>query len=49
TMTNGRPHWTPPPLLDIGQPRTNGYHHPTLYPTEPDSGNDDGETDSPAT
>ncbi|MDR3662002.1 MAG: HNH endonuclease signature motif containing protein, partial [Mycobacterium sp.] len=47
TMTNGRPHWTPPPLLDIGQPRTNGYHHPTLYPTEPDSGNDDGETDSP--
>ncbi|MUL63211.1 hypothetical protein BOO86_01930 [Mycobacterium sp. CBMA 234] len=48
---DGRVHWTPPPLLDVGQPRTNQYHHPTLYPTE--SGNDggdgdgDSETDSP--
>jgi hypothetical protein len=46
TMKNGRAHWTPPPLLDVGQPRTNQYHHPTLYPPE---GEDvDGESDSPA-
>ncbi|MUL67926.1 hypothetical protein BOO86_25875 [Mycobacterium sp. CBMA 234] len=45
TMKNGRAHWTPPPLLDVGQPRTNQYHHPTLYPTE--AGDDDGESDSP--
>ena len=43
---DGRTHWTPPPLLDIGQPRTNEYHHPTLYPTESES---DDETDSPTT
>jgi len=43
---HGRTHWTPPPLLDVGQPRTNHYHHPTLYPTE--SGDDDGETNRPA-
>ena len=43
---NGRTHWTPPPLLDVGQPRTNHYHHPTLYPAE--SGDADGENDSPA-
>ncbi|BBX83642.1 HNH endonuclease signature motif containing protein [Mycolicibacterium aubagnense] len=48
TMNNGRPHWTPPPLLDIGQPRTNHYHHPTLYPTEGEDSDDDGESDSPA-
>jgi hypothetical protein len=42
---DGRAHWTPPPLLDVGQPRTNHYHHPTLYPAE---GEDvDGESDSP--
>ncbi len=46
TMKNGRTHWTPPPLLDVGQPRTNHYWHPTLYPAE--SGDDDGETDRPA-
>ncbi|MUL68339.1 hypothetical protein BOO86_27980 [Mycobacterium sp. CBMA 234] len=46
TMKNGRAHWTPPPLLDVGQPRTNQYHHPTLYP--PERGDNDGETDSPA-
>ncbi|MEN4446112.1 DUF222 domain-containing protein [Mycobacterium sp. SM3041] len=47
TMANGRAHWTPPPLLDVGQPRTNHYWHPTLYP--PESGDDDGgESDSPA-
>ncbi|MGB8407060.1 MAG: DUF222 domain-containing protein [Mycobacterium sp.] len=46
TIKNGRAHWTPPPLLDTGQPRTNQYHHPTLYPIEGDS-DDDGETDSP--
>ena len=46
TMNNGRAHWTPPPLLDVGQPRTNHYHHPTLYPTE--TGDDEGESDSPA-
>ena len=44
TMKNGRPHWTPPPLLDVGQPRTNTYHQPQLYPVE---GEDDGESDSP--
>ncbi|SHW72285.1 REP13E12 repeat protein [Mycobacteroides abscessus subsp. abscessus] len=48
---DGRTHWTPPPLLDVGQPRTNHYHHPTLYPTEradADSDSDsDGESDSP--
>jgi len=43
TMKNGRAHWTPPPLLDVGQPRTNQYHHPTLYPPE----GEDGESDSP--
>jgi hypothetical protein len=42
---DGRTHWTPPPLLDIGQPRTNQYHHPTLYPAEGEDA--DGETDSP--
>ncbi|OKH80277.1 hypothetical protein EB75_21240 [Mycobacterium sp. ST-F2] len=47
TMKNGRPHWTPPPLLDTGQPRTNQYWHPTLYPPE-SGGDDDGESDSPA-
>lgn len=41
---DGRAHWTPPPLLDVGQPHTNQYHHPTLYPTE----QADEETDSPA-
>jgi hypothetical protein len=46
TMHNGRPHWTPPPLLDTGQPRTNTYHHPQLYP--PDEGPDDDETDRQA-
>ncbi|MUL46049.1 HNH endonuclease, partial [Mycobacterium sp. CBMA293] len=43
---DGRVHWTPPPLLDVGQPRTNHYHHPTLYPTEGED--DDDETDSVA-
>jgi len=45
---SGRAHWTPPPLLDVGQPRTNHYWHPTLYP--PEGGDDDGgdgESDSP--
>ncbi|MEN4448915.1 DUF222 domain-containing protein [Mycobacterium sp. SMC-18] len=46
TMANGRAHWTPPPLLDVGQPRTNHYWHPTLYPPE-GGGDDGGETDSP--
>jgi hypothetical protein len=40
----GRAHWTPPPLLDTGGPRTNHYHHPQLHP--PENGGDD-ETDSP--
>ncbi|TXH21104.1 MAG: HNH endonuclease, partial [Mycobacterium sp.] len=44
---DGRTHWTPPPLLDVGQPRTNQYHRPTLYPAEGEGGGD-GETDSPA-
>jgi len=43
---DGRIHWTPPPLLDVGQPRTNHYWHPTLYPAE--SGDEGGESDSPA-
>ena len=45
TMKDGKAHWTPPPLLDTGQPRTNTYHHPQLYPTEPEP--DDDETNSP--
>ncbi len=44
---DGRTHWTPPPLLDVGQPRTNQYHRPTLYPAEGEGGGD-GEGDSPA-
>jgi len=44
TMKNGRAHWTPPPLLDTGQPRVNTYHHPRLYPNTED---DDGEIDCP--
>jgi hypothetical protein len=44
---DGRTHWTPPPLLDVGQPRTNQYHRPTLYPAEGEGGGD-GESDSPA-
>ncbi|MDX1879861.1 DUF222 domain-containing protein [Mycolicibacterium sp. 141076] len=44
---DGRTHWTPPPLLDVGQPRTNQYHHPTLYPAERGDADDEGETDSP--
>jgi hypothetical protein len=47
---DGRTHWTPPPLLDVGQPRTNQYHRPTLYRTERGGDADgDGESDSPAT
>ena len=45
---DGRTQWTPPPLLDVGQPRTNQYHHPTLYPPESGDADDDGESDSPA-
>ncbi|MBO0880778.1 MAG: HNH endonuclease [Mycobacterium sp.] len=30
-LTNGRTQWIPPPRLDRGQPRTNGYHHPERY------------------
>ena len=45
-MHNGKAHWTPPQLLDTGQPRTNTYHHPQLYP--PAEGGTDGETDCPA-
>jgi hypothetical protein len=44
---DGRTHWTPPPLLDVGQPRTNHYHRPTLYPAERGDA-DGGESDSPA-
>ncbi len=44
-MKNGRPHWTPPPLLDVGQPRTNTIYQPQLYPTEGEDG--DGESNSP--
>ena len=48
-MTNGQAHWKPPPLLDVGQPRTNQYRHPTLYPPENDGDGDGGsETDSAA-
>ena len=43
---DGRNHWTPPPLLDVGQPRTNQYNNPTRYPAE-SGDSDDGETDSP--
>ncbi|MDA2894885.1 HNH endonuclease, partial [Mycolicibacterium sp. BiH015] len=32
--------WLPPPDLDTGQHRTNGYHHPERYllPPEDDDG-----------
>ncbi|MCV7287198.1 HNH endonuclease [Mycolicibacterium wolinskyi] len=43
TMRNGRCQWTPPPLLDTGQARTNGYHHPQTYLT--DNNAEDDETD----
>ncbi|MHC9297546.1 DUF222 domain-containing protein, partial [Mycobacterium sp. LTG2003] len=36
TMRNGRCQWTPPPLLDTGQPRINTYHHPQTYLIESD-------------
>ncbi|QEM47760.1 HNH endonuclease signature motif containing protein [Mycolicibacterium grossiae] len=36
TMINGQPHWTPPPALDTGQPRTNTYHHPEHLLRPPD-------------
>jgi hypothetical protein len=45
TITGGRAHWHPPPLLDTSQPRTNTYWHPQLHPDDEDSG--DGETNSP--
>jgi hypothetical protein len=46
---DGRTHWNPPPLLDVGQPRTNHHHRPTLYTTERGGDADgDGESDSPA-
>ena len=41
TMKNGRAHWKPPPLLDVGQPRVNTYFQPTLYP----DGNSDDDSD----
>ncbi|MUL85890.1 MULTISPECIES: HNH endonuclease signature motif containing protein [unclassified Mycolicibacterium] len=41
---HGRCEWIPPPLLDTGQARTNGHHHPQHYLTETEGG-DDGETD----
>jgi hypothetical protein len=44
---DGRTHWTPPPLLDVGQPRTNQHHRPTLYPAECGDA-DGGESDSAA-
>jgi hypothetical protein len=47
TITDGRAHWHPPPLLDTSQPRTNTYWHPQLYPDD-NGGEDGGETDSPA-
>ncbi len=46
TMKNGRAHWTPPPLLDVGQPRTNTIYQPKLYPAEGED--EDGESDSSA-
>ena len=44
TITGGRAHWHPPPLLDTSQPRTNTYWHPQLHPDDED---DDGENNSP--
>jgi hypothetical protein len=29
--TKGQTEWLPPPDLDTGQHRTNGYHHPERY------------------
>jgi hypothetical protein len=33
---DGRTEWIPPPHLDTGQPRVNGYHHPERYFADPD-------------
>lgn len=35
-LANGETQWIPPPHLDHGQARTNGYHHPERYLTEDD-------------
>jgi hypothetical protein len=35
---DGTTEWIPPPHLDSGQARTNHYHHPEKYLTEPDNG-----------
>ncbi|WKG05824.1 HNH endonuclease signature motif containing protein [Mycolicibacterium sp. HK-90] len=45
---HGQCEWTPPPLLDTGQARTNSHHHPQLYLTE-DTRDGDDETDCQAT
>ncbi len=43
TLRKGRPHWTPPPHLDAGQPRTNNYHHPQHLLRPQDHNEDDDE------
>jgi hypothetical protein len=42
-QADGTVAWIPPPHLDHGQPRTNGYHHPNrmLKDPEPDAGGPD--------
>jgi hypothetical protein len=38
-IRNGGAEWIPPPELDVGQTRTNFYHHPERLLADPD---DDG-------
>jgi hypothetical protein len=40
--TKGQTEWLPPPDLDTGQHRTNGYHHPERYllPSEDEDGDE---------
>ncbi len=35
-IRNGITEWTPPPTLDVGQPRINYHHHPQRLPTHHD-------------
>jgi hypothetical protein len=38
---DGRTEWLPPPNLDTGQARVNGYHHPERYLIPDDDHTDD--------
>ncbi|HTY31389.1 HNH endonuclease signature motif containing protein, partial [Mycobacterium sp.] len=46
TNAQGQTEWIPPPHLDHGQPRTNGFHHPERFLGE-DEDEDDEDVDEP--